>query len=269
MFFNDFNASDLACENQRCDRGGKMESTFSEMGMMIYKTTFDPKEKNGLLPRDAYYGIECGPIWQMDRIKAECVTQIVAQKLMLLGKTIAEKKNDICVMVAGIGNRQMTADAIGPESADRIEVRIKAIDGGARVCVLSPGVPGQTGMCTASVIKAAALSCGADLVLAVDSLRASSPRRLGAFIQLSNCGISPGSGVYSSAKPVNYSSIGVPVIAIGIPTVIGVSSIITNGEDNEIAANDMIVTSRECDAVTHIGASLIAEAINRALLPNR
>ena len=263
MFFNDLSTSDLACENQRSDRKGKMANTFVEMGIQIHKTTFDPNCRNGLLPRDAYYGIECGPLWSFDEERAICTVQILAKKLRKMISAIADKRDTYCVLVAGLGNRWLAADSLGPLCSDKVTPNISNEISGVRICTIAPGVSGQTGIDTAVIVRSAASAAKAELVIAVDALRASAPERLGAFIQISNCGISPGSGINASKTALQLSTVGVPVLSIGIPTVISASAFISEGKIASKYA-DMIVTNKECDIIASTGASIIARAIEQA-----
>lgn len=261
MFFNGNTETDLACENSRDDRKGKMENTYTEMGTKIIKTTFDPTKRNGLLPRDAYFGLQCGALWEMTEEKAYCASLLTASKIRKLLENAMRMKEAKSVLVIGIGNRHITADSIGPLCADRTTVRQKATASAPQVCVLSPGVCGQTGINTSDLVSSAVCATGADLVIAIDSLKASKANRLGAYIQIGNCGIEPGSGTDKRGKGINLATVGVPVISVGIPTVIGCTVL----NDERYSASEIILTSKECDVIADTGASILANAINTAL----
>lgn len=184
------------------------------------------------------------------------------------------------VLVAGLGNRDITPDAIGPWTAEKIlatrHLRNELEDDEADflkslrpVSCLAGGVLGQTGIETAELITAICREIKPSAVIAVDALACSDVERLGTTIQISDSGISPGSGVANSRKELSAASLGIPVIAIGIPTVVDMHTIVRSFGDVKIPEGtpNMMVTPRDIDRLAERGAELIACGINLALQP--
>ena len=186
------------------------------------------------------------------------------------------------VLVAGLGNRAVTPDALGPLTADRVLAtrhirgelaRVTGLDGLRPVSVSSPGVLGCTGMEAFEVLSALVRTLKPAAVVAVDALAARSPSRLGCTVQLCSGGISPGAGVGNSRPRIDEETLGVPVISLGIPTVVDASAFVCglSGAGNPAPAQPrsapMMVTPREIDLIIRRGAHLLAMGINRALNP--
>lgn len=156
------------------------------------------------------------------------------------------------VLVVGLGNRAITPDAIGPQAADRTLVTRHLIDmapehfGSFRpVAALAAGVLGTTGVESVEIVKAVAERIGTGAVVAVDALAARRVERLCATVQICDTGISPGSGVGNHRFALTRESLGVPVIAIGVPTVV---------DGATLAADILEETGREADAGSLTGA---------------
>lgn len=177
-------------------------------------------------------------------------------------------KNIDSVLVAGLGNSDITADSLGPKTNDYVlstrhiadELKqMLGIENITSVSSISTGVLGETGIETAEIILGLVGQIKPSCVIAIDALAASSTDRLGTTIQLSNGGISPGSGVGNHRFEISEKTLGVPVVAIGIPTVVCTS--IISGNETDTA----FVTPREIDRITQQGAKLIGMGINTAL----
>jgi spore protease len=199
------------------------------------------------------------------------------------------------VLVAGLGNRAVTPDALGPGTAERIFVtrHIKDMLPGVlkghavSVSAFAPGVLGTTGIETAELIKGLVGRIKPDLVIAVDSLAAHDPKRLGSSVQISDAGIEPGAGVGNLRAGIDKDSLGIPVIAIGVPLVVYSSAIVydvlssmaraageAGGEEQLFSlagkvmkdgVDSMIVTPKDIDRIAEEMACVLAEGINRAL----
>jgi len=186
------------------------------------------------------------------------------------------------VLVVGLGNTAITPDALGPKCADfifatrHIEENLQRQIGlGALrpVAVLSPGVLGCTGIEAAEIITAVAQKIKPCAVISVDALAAKSAKRLARTVQICDTGISPGSGVGNHRKEISRRTIGIPVIAVGVPTVVDACSLAQDvtGVQNpceETEFENMMVSPREIDTVTDSAAKLISLAINCALQKN-
>lgn len=186
-------------------------------------------------------------------------THIIAREISAL---CGDKQN---VLVAGIGNASMTPDAVGTLCARgvfatrHIKQLSAEIDTGDlnEVSVIAPGVLGQTGIEASDFIKALCERVGAATVIAVDALACSEEENLGRTIQLTDTGISPGSGVANSRKELSQATLGARCIAVGIPTVMDCDSFKT----------PVMVTPRSVDRLVENGARYISMSINLALQP--
>ena len=128
---------------------------------------------------------------------------------------------------------------------------------------------GQTGIETAELIRSVCRQVSPAAVIAVDALASESIARLGTTVQLTDTGISPGSGVQNKRQTLNEQTLGVPVIAVGIPTVVDAASIASSQADESgTPLSGCMVTPREIDVIIDKASSLLALAINKALQPS-
>ena len=182
-----------------------------------------------------------------------------------------------CVLVSGLGNHDATPDALGPEACGHViatrhiagrELGIRGLEGLRSVCVLRPGVLGQTGIEVQELLRAAVSSVKAAGVIVVDALAARSIRRLGCTVQMSNSGISPGSGIGNRRAELTARTLGVPVIAVGVPTMVDASVLAHDltGQEPD-CPQGMIVTPRDIDQLIMRAGRLIGMSINTALQP--
>ena len=202
-------------------------------------------------------------------------SQIFDGRLDELSKILSSllPKNIKSVLVAGLGNTDITADALGPKTVNYVLATRHIINDYNNdnsyfsdffnVSSISTGVLGDTGIESAEIIKGVVNQIKPDCVIAVDALAASSSSRLGNTVQLSDVGISPGSGVGNHRYEISESTLGVPVVSIGIPTVVSTSGI--RGKNDNGA---MFVTPREIDRIIEHGAKLIAMTVNVCLQKN-
>ena len=187
--------------------------------------------------------------------------------------TLAELIRDILpqsggtTLVAGLGNAAMTPDAVGPLAAEYIiatrhlkATMPEAVQGLSPVCVTRPGVLGSTGIESAELLTSLVKLTRPAQVIAIDALAAASLERLCATIQLSDAGIVPGSGVGNNRPAISRDTLGVPVLAIGVPTVVDAASF-----SDDPAAKGMFVTPRDIDASVRSLAKLVGYAIDVAL----
>lgn len=156
------------------------------------------------------------------------------------------EKEDLSVLVVGLGNRQVTPDALGPYVADNLCVTRHIVKeygkyamGMEHVKLVSsivPGVMGQTGMESLEIVKGIVGETNPNLVIAVDALAARNSRRLNRTIQIADTGIHPGSGVGNHRSGLTKETLGVPVIGIGVPTVVDAATIVNDTMENLIGA---------------------------------
>jgi spore protease len=203
------------------------------------------------------------------------------EQVELIAKEISElANNDGDVLVIGLGNDDITPDALGPLVAKQIFATRhipKEMPGFDEfsdirsVAVLAPGVLGQTGIEVAEITKAICEKIKPGVVIVIDALACSEISRLGNTIQITNTGISPGSGVKNSRKELSKATLNAPVIALGVPTVVDMQTIaeqITGQECQDKKFRDVMVTPRCIDKLIERSAKLIAMAINRAFQPS-
>jgi spore protease len=180
-------------------------------------------------------------------------------------------KPDEPVLVAGLGNRAITPDAIGPWCVENILVtrHLEAEFPGffTPVSAISTSVLGKTGVESGELLHALVEKLRPSLVIAVDALAARSVERLCNTVQLADTGIVPGSGVGNARKALNRETLGVPVIAVGVPTVVDALTLAEEltGVSPSPTVERMIVTPREIDRQAAACAHLVATGINLAL----
>ena len=155
-------------------------------------------------------------------------------------------KGELSVLVVGLGNRQVTPDALGPYVADNLCITrhivkeygkyAMGMEHANLISAIVPGVMGQTGMETVEIIQGIVQETKPDVVIAVDALAARNTRRLNRTIQISDAGIHPGSGVGNHRKGLTKETLNVPVIGIGVPTVVDAATIVNDTMENLISA---------------------------------
>ncbi len=185
------------------------------------------------------------------------------------------------ILVVGLGNNDITPDALGPQAASKVlatrhlrdeldSEEEEFLTSLRRVSSFAGGVLGQTGIETAEIVRAIVGELHPAGIIAVDALACSDISRLGTTIQLSDSGISPGSGVSNARKELSEKLFGIPVIAVGVPTVVDMHTIVrslTGDQPGEELPN-MMVTPRDIDRLTERASQLIAFGINLALQPS-
>lgn len=188
-------------------------------------------------------------------------------------------------LVVGLGNTDITPDSLGPKTVNgvlatrHIGESVKKsmhLDALEPVAVLSPGVLGKTGIESAQIVHSLVKEIKPKSVIAVDAFASKSADRLGKTVQICDSGISPGSGVGNSRLELSEKTLGIPVISIGVPTVVDAGTLVCNvlGADSEedskpyLKGKNMFVTPREIDIITQRAAHLLSLSINKALQPD-
>lgn len=242
-------------------------------------------------PVGTYITIEIGNVLHIEDDDRE---KVIEQISMLI-EELAGRLDKLRVLVAGLGNRQVTADSLGPLMVDELNVsRHLALEYGhsfldslgmGEVCAIAPGVMAQTGMEAEEILSAIADDIKPDIILVIDALAARSVKRVTTTIQVTDTGIKPGSGVGNHRLGIDRESLGVPVIAIGVPTVVEAEVIVGDRieefmyrqgfSDDEIqvflsnmgepAIRDMYVTPKNIDETVKAVGKLIADVINHAM----
>jgi len=188
------------------------------------------------------------------------------------------------ILVVGLGNSSITPDALGPNAAGmvmatrHIEGEFARASGLADLrpaAVMSPGVLGQTGVESGEIVKGVCSEVKPGAVIVIDALAARSLSRLGCTLQMCDTGIAPGSGVGNNRMKLNRETLGVPVIGMGVPTIVDARTIameLTGKQEScDVVAprgSEMMVTPREIDLIIRRASRLVAMTINAALQPD-
>lgn len=238
-------------------------------------------------PCGKYLTLECALLSEHDPDARIAMANLLGEELCRL----VEPRKDAPVLVIGLGNRGVTPDALGPAVVDRTLVTRHmlqseyAMSGLNSVCAIAPGVLGVTGIETVELVQSLVKKVQPGVVLCIDSLAARDSGRIGCTVQISNTGIQPGSGVGNHRRALTRDTLGVDVIAVGVPTVVyaatlardafalldrGASEDGLSAMEKELLGTNLgnlIVTPRDIDAIVSNCAALIAGGINRALQP--
>ena len=257
-------------------------------------------------PKGDYITLESEMLKKNDAECHEKIIKILADNIRSLVK-IGEED---CILVAGLGNWNITPDALGPKVVSKILVTRhlqgtlpEEIETTVRpVAAVSPGVMGITGIETVEILKGIVDKLQPTLLIAIDALAARRSNRINAAIQLSDTGIAPGAGVGNKRMTLDKESLGIPVIAIGVPTVVDAATLVNDTMDKILESmtaqtekgsdfyqmlrtleqeekyhliteildpytGNMFVTPKEVDAVVDRLANIIANSINIAVHP--
>lgn len=273
--------TDLALESKE-----RLEAEKNEMRGVIFEEHFDEKRnvtitkvtietENGAKaigkPVGTYLTLEAPDMAVPDEGSHREVSEVLAEQLRAL-----VKENMESVLVVGLGNREVTPDALGPEVIGNLYItrhilreygeyafpdkKVAAISG------IVPGVMAQTGMETLEIIKGIISETSPQLVIAIDALAARSVKRLGRTIQIADTGINPGSGVGNHRKGLNEETLGVPVVAIGVPLVVDAATIVydvcLDADKIPNGIVGMFVTPKNIDEMVKSLSYTISEALN-------
>ncbi len=258
----------------------------------IRVTTVEIKDEKGAKamqkPIGTYITIEAPELAQGDEDYHQPVSDCIAANLKKLAGNLKQEE----VLVVGLGNREVTPDALGPQVVDNLFVTRHLIREYGQefkdknrlgvVSAISPGVMGQTGMEAQEIIKGIIKETKPKLIIAIDALASRSVSRLNTTIQIADTGISPGSGIGNNRKALNEESLGIKVLALGVPTVVGASTIVADtltkymensgfteeeiykfiSEVNESQMENMFVTPKNIDESIKRISFTVSEALN-------
>lgn len=225
--------TDLALESlKKSTLTGIQNEITKEHGITITTTYLDQKSGKKIGKKEGIYiTIEFEDV--TDHTNKENLTALFQQQLKKLLEICNIKKDDFGLII-GLGNETSTPDSLGPLSIQKILVTNPLYmygeleEGYRRVCAISPGVMGETGIETSDFIKAMIECCKPDFILVIDALASSSISRINKTIQMTDTGIAPGSGIGNKRKEISKEILGIPVIAIGIPTVVDAITIVSD-----------------------------------------
>lgn len=265
--------TDLAVERRRINaetRGVEYKSAECDGGIWeCVRILSDDGARSIGRPRGRYDTLNTGRMDLLGESEIGDATEEIAKKLcetVEASSVIPER-----LLIVGLGNRELTPDSVGPKAAAIVKptLHIKEFDRDmflglecSELAVLCPGVTAQSGIESAEVIRGVTRRIMPDAVIAIDAIATRSPERLGSTVQISDTGLFPGSGVGNSRAALNEDTLGVPVIAVGVPTVI--DSRVFGGKASVFDGEPMLVAPKEIDEITTVAAQIIGGAINQA-----
>ena len=273
--------TDLAAED--LENEGKSEVENYNVGNLnVQKIALDETNAKKYGKKEGiYYTITTDAIIDLEHDLATEVSITLAKIL----EDIYEEYNltqESYILVLGLGNDEITPDSLGPKAVKNIFVTkhladLGQLDEGLGIIgAIAPGVMGQTGIETSDIIRALVKKTKPELVLVIDALASRSLHRVNRTVQISTAGINPGSGVGNKRKEISYKTLGVPVVAIGVPTVVDIASIFYdikdffNENDDEINIRssliesdlNFMVTNKDIDEMMNMMADIISKAVN-------
>lgn len=282
---NGYKRTDLAAELDMTDRDGIEEYRETNNGFALSEIRIVSNAASKRLgkPVGRYITIEIGKIWLGSDEKVEDAAKLTAAKISELANELVGHAPK-SILIIGLGNRRITADALGDETCGLLTVTrhirphkaLYELLGGREISALTPGVLGQTGIESAEIAAATCERIHPEIVLAIDSLCARSIDRLATTIQIGSSGISPGSGIGNRRLALDEKTLKVPVIALGIPTVVDSSTLVTDALEragmeipNELSdiletGKSFFVTPKETDTIVRELSRLCANAITLA-----
>ncbi len=234
-------------------------------------------------PMGHYVTLECDELWTLSERECECVRRALCVELRDMAARMCEAHAPQLVLVAGLGNAEISPDALGPVTVAHLMTTRSTIAKGEELCgrtcataALSTGVSARTGLETREILQGVIHTVRPDLVIVIDALAAREVARLGTTIQLSDTGICPGSGVSASREALTKETLGVPVMALGVPTVVDSITLVHDmlvragiegsGKAKEALAalRPCFVTPHEIDLLVRAAALLLSTALEKA-----
>lgn len=273
--------TDLAAEDLENEGKSEVEN-YTVGNLNVQKIALDEANAKKYGKKEGiYYTITTDAIIDLEHDLATEVSITLAKIL----EDIYEEYNltqESYILVLGLGNDEITPDSLGPKAVKNIFVTkhladLGQLDEGLGIIgAIAPGVMGQTGIETSDIIRALVKKTKPELVLVIDALASRSLHRVNRTVQISTAGINPGSGVGNKRKEISYKTLGVPVVAIGVPTVVDIASIFYdikdffNETDDEIDIRssliesdlNFMVTNKDIDEMMNMMADIISKAVN-------
>lgn len=273
--------TDLAAEDIENDEKKEIEK-YDVNNINVEKIILDEENAKKYAKKEGvYYTITTDAILDLEHDEATNVSVALARIL----EDIYEEyglTQDSYILILGLGNDEITPDSLGPKVVKNIFVTkhladLGQLDEGLGIIgAIAPGVMGQTGIETSDIITALVKKTKPELVLVIDALASRSLHRVNRTVQISTAGINPGSGVGNKRKEISYKTLGVPVVAIGVPTVVDIASIFydikgffneTNDEidiRSSLIESDLnfMVTNKDIDEMMNMMSDIISKAVN-------
>lgn len=283
MIKNEYLRTDLACESIGiANTDSPAVHEYDRDGFKFAELVVEEKDEKCIGRRAGRYVTAfAGRMTDFDEDEGERFARSLGAELRAFTGDVLGKKitGQTSVLVCGLGNRSVTPDALGPRVADLITVTRHLAPSAkfSRLSAIAPGTLGQTGIEAAEQLAGAVRETSPDAVIAVDALASRSTERLATTVQICDSGICPGSGVGNARRELSRDTLGIPVIAIGVPTVVDCATLVSDalssaglGElcdevrDVLDEGRSMFVSPRECDVITENVATIIAAAVECA-----
>lgn len=279
--YDGYRRTDLACESAKTGTAPK-EATEYEVGGFSFASLCVGEDESEALGRrpGRYVTAFAGRITDLDGGRAEDFARALGTELRRFADdAVGGVSGNTSVLVCGLGNRSVTPDAMGPRVVDLLTVTrsVPRDETLPIISAIAPGTLGQTGIEAAEQLAGAVRETSPDAVIAVDALASRATERLAATVQICSSGISPGSGVGNARREISRETLGVPVIAVGVPTVVDSSTLVSDAleaaglteYDERLKrvldeGREMFVAPRECDVISEAAASIVAAAIEYA-----
>lgn len=270
-------------------RIGYAERTSGDIRVCRVELSDEISRQRYSCPAGKYVTVYTPRLYSVQETEAKKIAEELSEEMRNMIKECVSRTDGrpIGVLVVGVGNRNVASDSLGPLTVDKISVtrHMELLEKGclerSGLCCVSAvkcGVMGNTGIQSAELVRGAVSVIRPDVVIAVDALAAKDSERLAATVQISDVGITPGAGIGQKRASINRELLGVPVIAIGIPTVISAATLISDavekiwgGELSDIARDfletqkSFFVCPKECDMISERVSDMLASAIDRAL----
>ena len=259
--------------------GVKVEENYDE-DSDVHITTVIIETKNGSRamgkPMGTYITLEAPTMTEPEEDYHQEISDVLARELH---GVLPDPDREQSILVVGLGNREVTADSLGPNVVDNLLVNRHIVREYGKVAYnrskmhqissLVPGVMAKTGMESAEIIRGVIGETKPDMVIVIDALAARSTKRLNRTIQITNTGIHPGSGVGNHRNAITQESLSVPVLALGVPTVVDAATIVGDAMGERPVAlkelNNMYVTTKDVDQQIQQISHIICDGINKAL----
>ena len=227
-------------------------------------------------PMGTYITLEAPAMTEPEEDYHQEISEILAREIR---EILPEPDREQSILVVGLGNREVTADSLGPNVVDNLLVNRHIVREYGKVAYnrskmhqissLIPGVMAKTGMESAEIIRGVIGETKPDMVIVIDALAARSTKRLNRTIQITNTGIHPGSGVGNHRNAITQESLHVPVLALGVPTVVDAATIVGDAMGERPVAlkelNNMYVTTKDVDQQIQQISHILCDGINKAL----
>lgn len=286
-------------EEEQSLRGVEVEEySYSEENIHVTKVKIDTRNASKIMgkPMGVYVTMEAPDMTEEDEGFHREISHCIAKEIRDI---MPNAEGERSVLVVGLGNREVTADSLGPKVVDNLFITRHVIrtygkmaynrEKMNQISSIEPGVMAKTGMETAEIVKGIIEETRPDIIIAVDALASRSTKRLNRTVQITDTGIWPGSGVGNHRNALTKESLGVPVIAIGIPTVVDAATIVGDAfeklleeerrKENNFEClkyweqhgnlysqlNNMYMTGKDIDAVIKRISFTVSEGINMAL----